>query len=142
MINIDIVFLFQTVNFLVLLFLLNILLYKPIRKVMAKRDAEISAAREKTISVDTDVREKMAAYERKLREVKAGATEERGQMVREARSEETMILDAARRDATDTLTDIRNVIRKEAEESEGFLRDRADALSRVISEKLLGRRLS
>jgi F-type H+-transporting ATPase subunit b len=142
MINIDIVFLFQTVNFLVLLFLLNILLYKPIRKVMADRDAEISAAREKTLSVDADVREKMADYERKLREVKAGATEERGQMVREARSEETMILDAARRDATDTLTEIRDVIRKEAEASESFLRERAHALSRAISEKLLGRSLS
>jgi F-type H+-transporting ATPase subunit b len=142
MINIDIVFLFQTVTFLVLLFLLNILLYKPIRKVMADRDAEISAAREKTVSVDADVREKMADYERKLREVKAGATEERGEMVRQARSEETILLDAARRDATDTLTEIRKVIRKESEESEGFLRERADALSRVISEKLLGRSLS
>jgi F-type H+-transporting ATPase subunit b len=142
MINIDIVFLFQTVNFLVLLFLLNILLYKPIRKVMADRDAEISAAREKTVSVDADVREKMDSYERKLREVKAGATEERGQMVQAARSEEAIILDAARRDAADTLTEIRNVIRKEAGEAEGFLRDRADALSRVISEKLLGRNLS
>ena len=58
MINIDIVLLFQAVNFLVLLFLLNILLYRPIRKVMADRAAEIASAREKTVSVDADVRER------------------------------------------------------------------------------------
>jgi F0F1-type ATP synthase membrane subunit b/b' len=53
-----------------------------------------------------------------------------------------MILDAARSEAAETLTEIRDVIRKEATEAEGFLRDRADALSRVISEKLMGRSLS
>lgn len=142
MINIDSVFLFQAVNFLVLLFLLNILLFKPIRKVMADRDAEIAAAREMTVSVDEDVREKMACYERKLREVKAAATEERVKVIREARSEEAIILDAARADATDALTEIRDMIRKEAAEAEGLLGDRAAALSRVISEKILGRSLS
>jgi F-type H+-transporting ATPase subunit b len=142
MINIDIVLLFQAVNFLVLLFLLNILLYRPIRKVMADRAAEIASAREKTVSVDADVREKMADYERRLREAKTGATEERGKMIREARSEEAAILDAARRDAADALTEIRGVIQKEAAEAEGLLRARAEALSRVISEKVLGRSLS
>jgi F-type H+-transporting ATPase subunit b len=142
MINIDIVFLFQTVNFLVLLFLLNILLYKPIRKVMADRAAEIAAAREKTVSVDADLRKKMDDYELKLHEAKTAATEERIKMIREARSEETVILDVARGDATDSLAEIRNVIRKEAAEAEGLLRSRADSLSRVISERILGRSLS
>jgi F-type H+-transporting ATPase subunit b len=142
MINIDIVLLFQAVNFLVLLFLLNILLYKPVRKVMADRAAEIASAREKTVSVDAGVREKMADYEQRLREAKTAATDERGTLIREARTEEAAILDAARRDATDTLTEIRDVIQKEAAEAEGLLRDRAEALSRVISEKVLGRSLS
>ena len=63
-------------------------------------------------------------------------------MIREARSEEAVILDAARRDAADALTEIRGVIQKEAAEAEGLLRARAEALSRVISEKVLGRSLS
>ncbi|MCK7509852.1 MAG: hypothetical protein MZV70_41380 [Desulfobacterales bacterium] len=57
-----------------LLFLLNKLLYKPIRKVMAERAAEISAAQEKTVSVDREVQEKMARYEQKLHKVKTDAT--------------------------------------------------------------------
>lgn len=142
MINIDIVLLFQAVNFLLLLFLLNMLLYRPIRKVMADRAAELEAARGKTISVDSDVRDRMTEYELKLREAKTGANEERARMIGAARSEETAILEDARRDAASSLAEIRAAIQKEAAEEEGRLRARAEELSRVISEKVLGRSLS
>lgn len=142
MINIDIVFLFQVVNFLVLLFLLNILLYKPIRKALSDRETEVAASRERTLSVDLEVQEKMARYEEKLREVKAGATEERNLTLREARAEESRILEAARNDASESLTEIRGAIRTEAAKAETYLRNQAESLSRVISEKILGRSLS
>ena len=142
MINIDIVFLFQVVNFLVLLFLLNILLYKPIRKALSDRETEVSASRERTLSVDLEVQEKMARYEEKLREVKAGAAEERNLTLREARAEESRILEAARSDASESLTEIRGAIRTEAAKAEMYLRNQAESLSRVISEKILGRSLS
>lgn len=142
MINIDIVFLFQVVNFLVLLFLLNILLYKPIRKALSDRETEVAASRERTLSVDLEVQEKMARYEEKLREVKAGAAEERNLTLREARAEESRILEAARNDASESLTEIRGAIRTEAAKAETYLRNQAESLSRVISEKILGRSLS
>lgn len=142
MINIDIVFLFQVVNFLVLLFLLNILLYKPIRKALSDRETEVAASRERTLSVDLEVQEKMARYEEKLREVKAGAAEERNLTLREARAEESRILEAARSDASESLTEIRGAIRTEAAKAETYLRNQAESLSRVISEKILGRSLS
>lgn len=142
MINIDIVLLFQAVNFLLLLFLLNMLLYRPIRKVMADRAAELEAARGKTISVDSDVRDRMTEYELKLRDAKTGANEERARMIGAVRSEESAILEDARRDAAASLAEIRAAIQKEAAEEEGRLRARAEELSRVISEKVLGRSLS
>jgi len=142
MINIDIVLLFQAVNFLLLLFLLNALLYRPIRKVMADRAAELEAARGKTVSVDSDVRDRMTEYELKLREAKTGANEERAKMIGAARSEEASILEDARRDAASSLAEIRAAIQKEAAKEEGRLRTRAEELSRVISEKVLGRSLS
>lgn len=142
MINIDIVFLFQTVNFLLLLFLLNILLYKPIRKVMADRDAEMAASRENTASVDREVQEKMLRYEQKLRDIKATASEERHRLIGEARSEEARIIGAARDEASQSMAALQSEIQKEAAEAETFLRVQADSLSRVISEKVLGRSLT
>ncbi|MDD3295575.1 MAG: hypothetical protein PHG20_12915 [Geobacteraceae bacterium] len=142
MIKIDIVLLFQAVNFLLLLFLLNMLLYRPLRKVMADRAAELEAARGKTVSVDSDVRDRMTEYELKLREAKTGANEERAQMIGAARSEEAAILEDARRDAASSLAEIRAALRQEAVVEEKRLRVRAEELSRVISEKVLGRSLS
>ncbi len=142
MINIDIVLLFQAVNFLALLFFLNIFLYKPIRKVLAERAAEISASKEKTVSVDREVGEKMAQYEQKLQAVKADATEERNKMLRAAREEESRLIEAARGEAAEGLARIRESIEKESAVAESFLKDQAAVLSRQIAEKVLGRSLS
>jgi len=142
MISIDIVILFQAVNFLVLLFLLNKFLYKPIRKVMAERAAEISAAKEKTVSVDREVQEKMAQYEQKLQKVKTDATEERNRLLGTARDEEALLVEAARREAAAGLVTIRESIGKEARQAEVFLTAQAESLSKRISEKVLGRSLS
>lgn len=141
MINIDIVFLFQAANFLVLLFLLNILLYKPLRRAMREREGEIAASRERTVSVDLEVREKMDRYEERLRQVRAEAAEERGRTLRDARAEEAGLLEAARRDASATLAGIRESIGTEAAKAEEMLRIRAENLSRLICEKVLGRGL-
>jgi len=142
MINIDIVLLFQAVNFLVLLFLLNILLYKPIRRLLAERAAEISASKEKTMSVDREVQEKMAQYEQKLHKVKTDATEERNIMLRAAREDEARLIGAARSEAADELTMIRESIEKEALEAEAYLKAQAVSLSQRIVEKVLGRSVS
>lgn len=139
MINIDIVLLFQAVNFLLLLFLLNILLYKPIRKVIADRAAEVSASKEKTMSVDREVQEKMAQYEQKLHKVKTDANEERSAMLRAAREEEALLIGAARSEAADELAMIRESIEKEAVEAETYLKAQAVSLSQRIVEKVLGR---
>lgn len=141
MINIDIVFLFQTVNFLVLLLLLNVLLYKPVRKALGEREQEIAASRERTVSVDLEVKEKMARYEERLRQIKAEAAEERNRTLRDARAEEARLLEAARRDSADSLAGIRDTIRSAAAKEEELLRNRAETLSRLICEKVLGRSL-
>lgn len=142
MITIDIVLLFQVVNFLALLFLLNIFLYKPIRKVLTERAAEISASREKTLSVDREVCEKMAQYEQKLHAVKTDATEERNKMLRAAREEESRLIEAARGETAEGLARIRESIEKESAQAEKFLKDQAAVLSRQIAEKVLGRSLT
>ena len=69
MINLDLAFVFQLVNFLVLVLLLNVFLYKPIRKQLADRNALISGAKEKSAAVDREVQEKLASYEARMREI-------------------------------------------------------------------------
>jgi F-type H+-transporting ATPase subunit b len=141
LINLDITFVVQLVNFLVLLLILNVFLYKPIRKVLADRKEEIEGARTRALGVDRDVQEKLALYEARLREVKAGASDERGVLKKQAQEEEQRIIESARKEAADTLSTIKNKVAKEASDAREFLKQQAATLSSDICEKVLGRSL-
>ncbi len=141
MISIDLALFFQFVNFLLLMLVLNIFLYKPLLKVLADRDSEITASREKTADVDREVQEKMELYELKLRQTKAAAYEEKTAAINKVREEESAIVGKARLEAAQTLAMIQKRVAAEAEEARGFLRGQAQSISREICEKVLGRSL-
>lgn len=141
MINLDLAFVIQLVNFLVLVLVLNVFLYKPIRKVLADRAEQIRGARAKAAEVDQEVQEKVALYEGRLREVKAKAGDERSVMIKEAQAEEAALLDKARKEASDSLATVKNRVAKEAADAKELLREQARALSLEICEKVLGRSL-
>jgi F-type H+-transporting ATPase subunit b len=132
---------FQLVNFGVLVLLLNVFLYKPIRKVLADRAEQISGAKAKAVEVDREVQEKMALYEARLREVKVKAGAERAAMVKEAQAEETQLVEKARNEAAESLSVIKNRVAKEATDARELLKEQARSLSLDICEKVLGRSL-
>jgi len=140
-ITIDLAFFIQIVNFFLLLFILNTFLYKPIRKALADRAAEINGARQKTESVDANVQEKVAAYEARMRDVKAQAAAERAAMKKVAEAEEQSLLEKARQEATVTIGSIREKVAKETADARELLRKQALVLSSDICEKVLGRSL-
>ena len=141
MINLDMAFVFQLVNFLVLVVLLNVFLYKPIRKQLSDRNALISGAKEKSAAVDKEVQEKLASYEARMREIRAGAADERGALKKEAQLQEAAILEKARLDSGEKLAGIKALVAKEAEEARRLLKASAESLSADICEKVLGRSL-
>jgi len=141
LINLDLTFVVQVVNFLVLLLILNVFLYKPIRKVLADRKGEIDGARARALDVDRDVQEKLALYEARLREVKTSASDERSVLKKQAQEEEHLILDRARKEAAESLGAIKNKVAKEASDAREFLKQQAATLSSEICEKVLGRSL-
>jgi F-type H+-transporting ATPase subunit b len=140
-INLDLSFVIQFFNFLVLVLLLNVFLYKPIRKVLADRADQINGSKAKAVEVDREVQEKMALYEARLREVKAKAGEERAAMVKEAQAEEAVLVDKARKEAADSLAAIRNRVAGESATAKELLKVQARSLSLDICEKVLGRSL-
>jgi F-type H+-transporting ATPase subunit b len=140
-ISLDLAFVIQLVNFLVLMLVLNIFLFKPIRKVIADRKAQISGAKEKAAAVDREVQEKVSLYEARLREVKAKAGEEREALRKVALQEEAAILDQARKEAVDSLSAIKSRVAKEAADAKEFLKEQSRTLSLEICEKVLGRSL-
>ena len=141
MIELNLAFFVQVVNFGILVLVLNIFLYKPIRKVLADRRQVVDGAREKAAAVDLEVQEKMALYEVRLREAKAVASERRAESLKQAQAEETSLLEKARAEATASLGTIRDRVAKEAADARVLLKQQAELLSVDISEIILGRSL-
>jgi len=140
-IELNVAFFVQVVNFGILVLVLNIFLYKPIRKVLAERRQVIDGAREKAASVDLEVQEKMAQYEARLRDAKAEAGASRAESLKQAQQEETAVLEKARKESSESLASIRDKVAKEAADARELLKKQAEALSGDICEKILGRSL-
>ena len=141
MIELNLAFVVQVVNFGILVLVLNIFLFKPIRKVLSERRQVIDGAREKSASVDLEVQEKMSLYEARLRDAKADASARRAESLKQAQSEEAIILEKARAEATVSLGTIRDRVAKEAADARVLLKQQAELLSGDICEKILGRGL-
>jgi F-type H+-transporting ATPase subunit b len=140
-IELNVAFFVQVVNFGILVLVLNIFLYKPIRKVLAERRQVIEGAREKSAAVDLEVQEKMALYEARLRDAKAEAAARKAEALKQAQAEETAVLEKARKEATESLGSIRDRVAKEAADARVLLKQQAELLSGDICEKILGRSL-
>lgn len=141
MIELNLAFVVQLINFGILVLVLNIFLYKPIRRVLSERRQVIDSARDKAASVDLEVQEKMARYEARLRDAKTEASGRRAEALKLAQAEEAAVLEKARKEASDTLGSIRDKVAKEAAEAREILVRQAEVLSADICEKILGRSL-
>ena len=141
MIELNLSFVIQLINFGILVLVLNVFLYKPIRKVLADRRQVIDSAREKTESVDAEVQIKMSQYEARLQAAKTEAGAHRAEALKLALAEEAVVLEKARKQASDSLASIRDRVAREAGEARELLKKQAEALSGDICEKILGRSL-
>lgn len=141
MINLDLAFAVQVVNFGLLVLVLNIFLYKPIRAMLAQRRQEIQSARERAVAVDDQVQAKVAQYEARLREAKAEVGAKRTELVKDAQAEEARVMDKARQEAAGSLAAIRERVAKESTAARDLLKQQAEQLSGEICEKILGRSL-
>lgn len=141
MIELNLSFVIQLINFGILVLVLNVFLFKPIRKVLADRRQVIDSAREKTEAVDAEVQIKMAQYEARLHAAKSEAGARRAEALKLAQAEEAVVLEKARAQAADSLASIRSRVAREAGEARELLKKQAEALSGDICEKILGRSL-
>jgi F-type H+-transporting ATPase subunit b len=140
-IELNLSFVIQLINFGILVLVLNVFLYKPIRKVLADRRQIIDSASEKTVSVDAEVQIKMAQYEARLQSAKAEAGAHRAEALKLAQAEETAVLERALKQASDSLASIREKVAEEAGEARELLKKQAELFSGDICEKILGRSL-
>lgn len=141
MIEFDITFFIQLANFLILLFLLNMLLFRPLRRVMDERKQITDGGHQRARDLEEQIQAKMAAYREKLQGAKSRAAEERSALRAAAGEEEARILSDAQKKAAAQLETIRSQVDREAAAAGQNLRDNAAQLAEQVASKVLGRSL-
>ncbi|MEA3464403.1 MAG: ATP synthase F0 subunit B [Thermodesulfobacteriota bacterium] len=141
MISIDWTMLVQFVNFLVLMAVLNVLLYRPLRNVMNLRQEAVDSDLQKARDLESSISEKMENYASKLQQAKHEGSTESAAIRSEAAKHESVILGDARNAADKSLADLKSHVAVEAEEARKVLNKETKTLARIIASKVLGRKV-
>ncbi|MBT3177305.1 MAG: ATPase [Desulfobacula sp.] len=135
----DISLIYQMINFLVLLFVLNLVLYKPIRSVLLERKAKIEGMEKGAQKASKDLVAGEDAYKDGLKQARSKGLNEKQAFIEVASQEEKEIIDKINKKAQANLAEIKKQIANETEQARKALEGEVEAYAKAIGEKILGR---
>lgn len=141
MISIDWTLGLQFINFVVLMLALNVILYRPLRRVMQQRKETVDGSYQKAKSLEGAIDEKMAHYQEQLQQAKLKGNQEKNELRSQAQAEEGAIISAARSTTTEYMDSIKLKVASEADRARQALKAETEALAAQIASKVLGRGL-
>jgi len=141
MVSVDYSLLVQIVNFILLILILNIVLYKPIRGVLAKRREAIRGLNDSIDASSVGVREKEETFVAGIKEGRTKGVEIKDTLIDEASREERRIIGEITGRAQDDLAAVRVKISQEMVAVRESLQGEVDDFATAICEKILGRAL-
>lgn len=137
MIDIDVSFFIQMVNFLIAWMLLNLVLIGPIRGIIRKR-AEFTAAQVEAIEkFNLEATTKVKDYEAKLDAARKAGVEERTRQKEAALAEEAGIVGAASKQAADVVAAARSDVEAQVFSAMKSLTAEVDKLAAKAVDKIL-----
>jgi F-type H+-transporting ATPase subunit b len=142
MISIDGSLLVQVVNFLFLIWALNLVLYRPLRNILRQRNERISGLQQGTDGLRADMNEKDRAYLSGLKAARAKGLEARQTLIQAATDEQHQIIERISQRAQKDLVEVKEKIANDAEDVRQALLAELDDFADAISNKILGRVIS
>jgi F-type H+-transporting ATPase subunit b len=142
MIDIDWTLYAQLINFLLLVFLLNVVLFRPIRAIIRDRqakllaqEAEINLLSDQGRSVEDEIREKLA----EARRAGAGAREN---LKQEGAQAEATLLEEVKRQVEVEWATVEKKIKADMAKAREALQTQTQSFAQLLATKILGRELS
>ena len=139
MIDINIAFFWQLINFAVLLVALNFILFKPMRAIMKEREENIGGAFADAKTAQDQAQALLEQYTVSLAEAKQKAAAAYNTFYQQGLDAQRDMIAAERAKAGELLDKARKEIAEAAAAARGDLRNEVEKLSQDISTKLLGR---
>lgn len=135
----DISLLFQIANFIFLIWALNTILYKPIRKIIQQRKEKVDSFESTIEAFHHDIQEKDEALVAGQRAARSKGVKEKEALLLEASEEEKKIIEAVNSKAQQELVEIREKIVQDMNAVRVSLQEKVDEFANDIGQKVLGR---
>jgi F-type H+-transporting ATPase subunit b len=142
LIDIDLTAVVQFALFLALYAVANRFLFQPYLQLRERRKAGIEGAREEAERMTAEADAKFASYEKQIAQARERAGEEGRKIRLEGIAHEREVTNAARAQAQTAIDEAQTTMRRETAAARAQLMPQAEALSRAISSKLLGREVA
>lgn len=127
--------------FVLLIFPLNALIFKPIFSALDARAERIAGARSRSQQLQRDADDVLNRYETAIREARGECEVARQARLETAREEQARLTTAAREAAEAELDRARQELDRSIDEARATLRSSAEGLAQAAAERVLGRAL-
>lgn len=124
---------------LLMIFVLNKTLFKPINRVLDERERRTRGRSAEAQDILHRVGEKVTSYERSLREARAESYRLLESQRAEAMRARQSVLNGVREEATHSIEEQKNAIRAQADEARVTLKEEAYRVAASISTHIMGR---
>jgi len=137
----DYTLLIQMVIFLSLIFVLNILLYKPILAIIDRRKKQLEESENEIKLFNESVEKRVAEYEEKLKQAKIKGSELKKEIIQEGVNQAKNIVDVVRNEIPVIAREFQQKMDNEVQKAKLILDGHSKELSLEIAQKVLGRPL-
>ena len=139
MVNIDWTIAVQIVNFLAIIFILNILLYKPIRGILLQRKAKIEGLQDSITTTSQEAEARNQAFDQGIKEARIKGQKEKEALLQAATDEERAIISKINAKAQEDLVAVKEKIVQDTDTVKSALAKEVDTFADAITQKILGR---
>jgi F-type H+-transporting ATPase subunit b len=129
----------QIINFIVLIIALNIVLYKPIRKILLERKTKVEGLSTGIESANRKAEEKDQAFNIGIREARAKGQKEKEAMLQAAGDEEKEIIGRIMDEARKDMAEVKSKVARDVDAVKAALEKEVDTFADAITQKILGR---
>ncbi|MFY9397704.1 MAG: F0F1 ATP synthase subunit B [Desulfomonilia bacterium] len=142
MIELNWTFFVQVFNFLILMFILNKILYKPILKVLDEREERIVGGQEKAKKLLEESLSIQKSYNDKLYNAKIDAMAIKNASRKQAVDEANKIIEEARRKADTIVLNVQKEMAEEIDRVKKELEPEIGVMAGTIAQQILGRKVA
>lgn len=137
MLDLNITLVFQLVNFFIALYVLNLLLIRPIREIIRKRKAVMDDMSGESESYEYQAEQRLSDYDNQLTRARQDAGQNREKAREASAAEQASLVAEAQKRAQEIIAETRRNLQAEADASLKELRGQVATLSGQLAERVL-----